>query len=220
NFTFSNQSIDAFIVGFNHNSGKEGGQRTHFAIGKISGKLVALCDNQYSNEQTTGGYFNMNTSRSNVGGWNTTNMRRNILGNTGTPSSPPANTLLAALPADLRAVMKPVTKYTDNTGNNSNAAGNVTATTDYLWLFAEFEVFGQRYYANQYEQNHQAQYTYWKSGNLRVAYRHSATGTAVWWWLRSAIYYGNDTFCTVGTDGTYYNSTASWSAGVLAGFAA
>lgn len=69
NFTFSNQSIDAFIVGFNHNSGKEGGQRTHFAIGKISGKLVALCDNQYSNEQPTGGYFNMNTSRSNVGGW-------------------------------------------------------------------------------------------------------------------------------------------------------
>ena len=220
NFTFSNQSIDAFIVGFNHNSGKEGGQRTHFAIGKISGKLVALCDNQYSNEQTTGGYFNMNTSRSNVGGWNTTNMRRNILGNTGTPSSPPANTLLAALPADLRAVMKPVTKYTDNTGNNSNAAGNVTATTDYLWLFAEFEVFGQRYYANQYEQNHQAQYTYWKSGNLRVAYRHSATGTAVWWWLRSATCGTANGFCDVTTDGTCSYDTASWSAGVLAGFAA
>lgn len=220
NFTFSNQSIDAFIVGFNHNSGKEGGQRTHFAIGKISGKLVALCDNQYNNEQTTGGYFNMNTSRSNVGGWNTTNMRRNILGNTGTPSSPPANTLLAALPADLRAVMKPVTKYTDNTGNNSNAAGNVTATTDYLWLFAEFEVFGQRYYANQYEQNHQAQYTYWKSGNLRVAYRHSATGTAVWWWLRSACCTSYGNFCYVATDGHYHYSAASWLAGVLAGFAA
>ena len=48
NFTFSNQSIDAFIVGFNHNSSKEGGQRTHFAIGKISGKLVALCDSPVS----------------------------------------------------------------------------------------------------------------------------------------------------------------------------
>ena len=220
NFTFSNQSIDAFIVGFNHNSSKEGGQRTHFAIGKISGKLVALCDSQYGNEQTSSGYFNMNTSRTNSGGWNNSNMRRNILGNTGTPSSPPANTLLAALPADLRAVMKPVTKYTDNTGNNSNAAGNVTATTDYIWLFAEFEVFGQRYYANQYEQNHQAQYTYWKSGNLRVAYRHSATGTAVWWWLRSAYYYGTDGFCYVNTGGAYGTYSASWSAGVLAGFAA
>ena len=220
NFTFSNQSIDAFIVGFNHNSSKEGGKRTHFAIGKISGKLVALCDNQYNNEQTSSGYFNMNTSRTNSGGWNNSNMRRNILGNTGTPSSPPANTLLAALPSDLRAVMKSVTKYTDNTGNASNVAGNVTATTDYLWLFAEFEVFGTRYIANEYEKNSQAQYAYFSAGNSRVAYRHSSTGTAVWWWLRSARYGTNATFCTVNTDGNYYGTYASWSAGVVAGFAA
>ena len=220
NFTFSNQSIDAFIVGFNHNSSKEGGQRTHFAIGKISGKLVALCDSQYGNEQTSSGYFNMNTSRTNSGGWNNSNMRRNILGNTGTPSSPPANTLLAALPSDLRAVMKSVTKYTDNTGNGSNVAGNVTATTDYLWLFAEFEVFGTRYIANEYEKNSQAQYAYFSAGNSRVAYRHSSTGTAVWWWLRSAncnLYYD---FCYVSTGGSYGYDNASWSAGVLAGFAA
>lgn len=220
NFTFSNQSIDAFIVGFNHNSSKEGGQRTHFAIGKISGKLVALCDSQYGNEQTSSGYFNMNTSRTNSGGWNNSNMRRNILGNTGTPSSPPANTLLAALPSDLRAVMKSVTKYTDNTGNASNVAGNVTATTDYLWLFAEFEVFGTRYIANEYEKNSQAQYAYFSAGNSRVAYRHSSTGTAVWWWLRSAYCYNNSNFVRVGTDGNYGTTTASWSAGVVAGFAA
>ena len=220
NFTFSNQSIDAFIVGFNHNSSKEGGQRTHFAIGKISGKLVALCDSQYGNEQTSSGYFNMNTSRTNSGGWNNSNMRRNILGNTGTPSSPPANTLLAALPSDLRAVMKSVTKYTDNTGNGSNVAGNVTATTDYLWLFAEFEVFGTRYIANEYEKNSQAQYAYFSAGNSRVAYRHSSTGTAVWWWLRSAYYINSNTFCYVYTDGNCDSSYASWSAGVVAGFAA
>ena len=220
NFTFSNQSIDAFIVGFNHNSSKEGGKRTHFAIGKISGKLVALCDNQYNNEQTSSGYFNMNTSRTNSGGWNNSNMRRNILGNTGTPSSPPANTLLAALPSDLRAVMKSVTKYTDNTGNASNVAGNVTATTDYLWLFAEFEVFGTRYIANEYEKNSQAQYAYFSAGNSRVAYRHSSTGTAVWWWLRSARYGSDGSFCSVGTDGHYNSNLASWSAGVVAGFAA
>ena len=220
NFTFSNQSIDAFIVGFNHNSSKEGGQRTHFAIGKISGKLVALCDSQYGNEQTSSGYFNMNTSRTNSGGWNNSNMRRNILGNTGTPSSPPANTLLAALPSDLRAVMKSVTKYTDNTGNGSNVAGNVTATTDYLWLFAEFEVFGTRYIANEYEKNSQAQYAYFSAGNSRVAYRHSSTGTAVWWWLRSARYSNNIYFCNVATDGACNSNYASWSAGVVAGFAA
>lgn len=220
NFTFSNLSVDAFIVGFNHNSAKEGTKKTHFAIGKISGKMVALCDNQYNNEQTSGGYFNMNTSRTNSGGWNNSNMRRNILGNTGTPTSPPSGTLLAALPSDLRAVMKAVTKYTDNTGNSSNSAGNVTATTDYLWLFAEFEVFGTRYYANQYEQNSQAQYAYFSAGNSRIAYRHSSTGTAVWWWLRSAGYDYNYYFCSVSTGGTSSYYLASWSAGVVAGFAA
>ena len=220
NFTFSNLSIDTFIVGFNHNSAKEGTNRIHFALGKIGGKLVALCDSQYSNEQTTTGYFNMNTSRTNVGGWNATYMRKTLLGNSGTPSSPPANSLLAALPNDLRAVMKSVTKYTDNTGNASNSSGAVTATTDWLWLFAEFEVQGSRSYANQYEQNSQQQYSYWQSGNPKIAYRHSSTGTAVWWWRRSPRYNNHDLFCYTYTDGNNSANYASWSAGVVAGFAA
>ena len=219
-FTFSNLSIDAFIVGFNHNSAKEGANRIHFALGKIGGHLVALCDSSYSNEQTTTGYFNMNTSRTNSGGWNSSNMRRDILGNKGSPSSPPANSLLAALPSDLRAVMKSVTKYTDNNGNGSNSSGNVTATTDWLWLFAEFEVQGSRSYANQYEQNSQQQYDYWKSGNPKVAYKHSSTGTAVWWWRRSPSYDSGENFCDTHTDGSYNITIASWSAGVVAGFAA
>lgn len=220
NFTFSNLSVDAFIVGFNHNSSKEGNNRTHFAIGKISGKMVALCDNQYSTSISGAGYFHMNDSNTNVGGWKDSSMRKTLLGNSGTPSSPPANSLLAALPSDLRAVMKSVTKYTDNTGNASNDSGNVTATTDWLWLFAEFEVQGTRQYANQYEQNSQKQYDYWKSGNSKVAYKQSDTGTAVWWWLRSASYSSNYTFCATYADGSHTNYAATSSAGVLAGFAA
>ena len=219
NFTFSNLSIDTFIVGFNHNSAKEGANRTHFALGKIGGKLVALCDNQYSSEQTNTGYFNMNTSRTNARGWSGCYMRTTLLGNSGSPSSPPANSLLAALPSDLRAVMKSVTKYTDNHGN-SNATGDVTATTDWLWLFAEFEVQGSRSYANQYEQNSQKQYDYWKSGNSKVAYKHSATDTAVWWWRRSPYCTSGEHFCTTHTDGSTNANSASWSAGVVAGFAA
>lgn len=218
NFTFSNYTVDAFIIGFNHNSAKEGSNRIHFLIGKSGGKLVGLCDSQYGNEQTSSGYFHMNTSRTNVGGWNASAMRKTLLGNSGTPTSPTANTLLAALPSDLRSVMKSVTKYTDNTGNASNVSGNVTATSDYLFLLAEFEVQGIRSYANQYEQNSQAQYDYFKAGNSKVAYRHTATGTAVWWWLRSAYYSGSDPFCNVSTDGRVTSNTASWSAGVLPGF--
>ena len=139
-------------------------------------------------------------------------MRKTLLGNSNSPTSPLANSLMAALPSDLRAVMKSVTKYTDNTGNSSNSSGNVTATTDYLWLLAEFEVQGGRSYANQYEQNSQLQYDYYKAGNSKIAYKHTAVGTAVWWWLRSPYYYGNYHVCSVNTGGgsgagnAYYRS--------------
>lgn len=219
-YTFSNFNIDVFILGFNHNSSKEGSNRIHFQIGKVSGKAVALCDSQY-NGSGSSAMFHMNSSDSNSGGWNGSYMRKTLLGNSNTPASTLENSLMAALPSDLLAVMKTVTKYTDNTGGGSNSSGNVTATADYLFLLAEFEVFGTRYWANQYEQNSQKQYDYYKAGNSRVAYNHSAVSTAVWWWLRSAYYSGGSSgaFCDVLTDGGYSNSTATYSAGLRPGFA-
>ena len=217
-YTFSNFNVDVFILGFNHNSSKEGSNRIHFQIGKVSGKAVALCDSQY-NGSGSSAMFHMNSSSSNSGGWNGSYMRKTLLGNSNTPASALENSLMAALPSDLLAVMKTVTKYTDNTGGGSNSSGNVTATADYLFLLAEFEVFGTRYYANQYEQNSQKQYEYYKAGNSRVAYNHSAVSTAVWWWLRSASYNGSSSFCDVGTDGSYYYRYATYSAGLRPGFA-
>lgn len=217
-YTFSNFNVDVFILGFNHNSSKEGSNRIHFQIGKVSGKAVALCDSQY-NGSGSSAMFHMNSSDSNSGGWNGSYMRKTLLGNSNTPASTLENSLMAALPSDLLAVMKTVTKYTDNTGGGSNSSGNVTATADYLFLLAEFEVFGTRYWANQYEQNSQKQYDYYKAGNSRVAYNHSAVSTAVWWWLRSAYYNGSYTFCDVTTDGGYNYGSADYSAGLRPGFA-
>lgn len=218
-YTFSNLTVNAFILGFNHNSAKEGANKIHFQIGKIGSTAVALCDSQYNSSGSSAG-FRMNTSNTNSGGWNGSYMRKTVLGNSNTPTSPLANSLMAALPSDLRAVMQPVTKYTDNTGNSSNSSGAVTATTDYLFLLAEFEVFGSRSGANQYEQNSQAQYDYYKAGNSRVAYNHSAVDTAVWWWLRSPSCSYNYTFRRVYTDGYNSGNTAYYSAGVRPGFAA
>ena len=218
NFTFSNYTVDAFIIGFNHNSAKEGSNRIHFLIGKSGGKLVGLCDGSYNSSVSSTGYFSMNSRNTNSGGWNASQMRKTLLGNSGTPTSPTANTLLAALPSDLRAVMKSVTKYSNNYGGN-NTASNVTATTDYLFLLAEFEVQGSRTYANYYEQNSQAQYDYFKAGNSKIAYRHTATGTAVLWWLRSAHHNLSSRFCSVNTDGSADFDYAGHSAGVLPGFA-
>lgn len=217
-YTFSNFNVDVFILGFNHNSSKEGSNRIHFQIGKVSGKAVALCDSQY-NGSGSSAMFHMNSSDSNSGGWNGSYMRKTLLGNSNTPDSTLENSLMAALPSDLLAVMKTVTKYTDNTGGGSNSSGNVTATADYLFLLAEFEVFGTRYWANQYEQNSQKQYDYYKAGNSRVAYNHSAVSTAVWWWLRSAYYRGSGSFCDVFADGSYIGNSANYSAGLRPGFA-
>ena len=217
-FTFSNLSIAVFILGFNHNSSREGTNRIHFQIGKISNKLVGLCDSSYGSYVRSG--FCMNTSRTNSGGWNGSHMRKNVLGNTGTPSGPPANTLLAALPADLRAVMKSVTKYSDNTGGGSNTASYVTATTDWLFLLSEFEYQGARTYANSAEQNYQQRYAYYQAGNSKVHYRHDNTGSAVYAWTRSADSGSSYIFCLVNTDGTPGGHHADHSWALAPGFAA
>ena len=218
NFTFSNLAIDAFIIGFNHNSSREGTNRIHFQIGKIGGKDVCLCDSQYGSGQSGNGYFNMNPNNSNSGGWNGSYMRKTLLGNSGTPSSPPANSMLAALPSDLRAVMKSVTKYSDNTGGSPDNASYVTSTTDYLFLLAEFEYHGARSYANSAEKNFQLQYSYYKAGNSKVKYKHGETGTAAHHWCRSVCVGDTYYFCLVHTNGSAYGTIASISWGAAPGF--
>ena len=220
--TISNLKVDAFIIGFNHNSGKEGSNRIHFLLGKIGGKFVGLVDSYYdpSGYATTSGAFTMNTSDTNSGGWAKTQMRSTVLGAASDPTNPTANTLLAALPADLRAVMKSVTKYTDNTGGGSNSASAVTATTDYLWLLAEFEVFGSRTYANSSEPSSQAQYEYFKAGNSKIAYKHSAAETAAAWRLRSPNSTNSGSFCAVDSGGGAYGYSANRSLALVPGFAA
>ena len=218
NFTFSNLAIDAFIIGFNHNSSREGTNRIHFQIGKIGGKDVCLCDSQYGSGQSGNGYFNMNPNNSNSGGWNGSYMRKTLLGNSGTPSSPPANSMLAALPSDLRAVMKSVTKYSDNTGGSPDNASYVTSTTDYLFLLAEFEYHGARSYANSAEKNFQLQYSYYKAGNSKVKYKHGETGTAAYHWCRSVYVGGTHDFCLVSTNGGAGSSNVYYSWGAAPGF--
>ena len=211
--TISNLAISVFILGFNHNASREGSNRIHFQIGKINGTLVGLVDGNYSNYTSTTGAFTMNTSNTNSGGWNNSHMRKTVLGSNSTSAtSPAANTLLAALPADLRAVMKPATKYSDNTGGGSDTASYVTSTTDLLPLLSEFEYHGARTYANSAEKNYQAQYDYYRAGNSKVHYKHNATGTAASAWCRSVRSGYNYDFCRVSTDGgaTGTNADYSW----------
>ena len=220
--TLSNYTIYAFVIGFNHNASLEGENRIHFQLGKTAlsgGTDVCFCDNQYGPDSgwssPGAGYFVMNASNTNSGGWASSQMRTNICG---TSLSSYSGTIIAVIPAALRAVLKSVTKYTDNTGNNSTSASAVTATKDYFFLLSEFEVFGSISRANSNEASKQAQYAYYSAGNSKVKYKHNGTSTAARWWLRSPLASNSDGFENVNTDGTVEDRTARASFGFPPGF--
>ena len=216
--TLSNYTTYAFIIGFNHNASLEGENRIHFQLAKTAlsgGTDVCFCDSYYTSPVSTTGYFSMNSSATNSGGWASSQMRTNICG---TSLLSYSGTIIAVIPAALRAVLKSVTKYTDNTGNNSTSASAVTATKDYFFLLSEFEVFGSISRANSNEASKQAQYAYYSAGNSKVKYKHNGTSTAARWWLRSPLASSSDGFENVNTNGTVEDRTARASFGFPPGF--
>lgn len=235
NGTVGTQAINGtyyvYILGFNHNSSREGTGITFgtFKTALSGGTDICLVDSHY-NDYSTGGqkWFNMNhSSNTNSGGWKGCDLRYDVLGSTNsnnndagttTATSPVSGTLMAALPSDLRAVMKPMTIYTDNTGGGSNTASYVTASVDYLPLLAEFEIFGTRSYANSAEQNYQQQYQYYKNGNSKVKYRHSSTSSTAYWWERSPYYNYSSAFCGVNAGGNAHANAARGSTGLAPAF--
>ena len=207
--TLSNYQTWVYIIGFDHNSEKEG---TGIAFGgfktaQTGGVDVALCDSGYLDRKTSGQWFNMNNSETNSGGWASCRMRSTTL-----------PLVKSALPPELTSVIKTTSIYSDNTGGGSNTASDVTATQDELYLLAEFEIFGAQTFANSAEQNYQQQYAYYVAGNSKIKYRHDSTATAVFWLDRSvrAAFGGN--FCTVNTPGTAGHVYADDSGGLAVAF--
>ena len=217
--TLSNFTTCAFIIGFNHNSSVEGSGRIHFQLAKTAlsgGTDIAFCDSKYNSSVSATGYFSMNSSNTNSGGWASSQMRNNICG---TSLSSYSGTIIAVIPEALRAVLKTVTKYTDNTGGGGGStASYVTATTDYFFLLSEYEVFGTTTYGNTNESSKQAQYAYYSAGNSKIKYNHSSTNTAVYWWHRSPRASKSTGFVRVAPDGTAGSSAAYLSNGFAPGF--
>lgn len=216
--SLSNFSTYAFIIGFNHNSGREGSGRIHFQLAKTAlsgGTDICFTDGSY-NSTGSSAAFRMNTSRTNSGGWNSSYMRNNICGTSKTSTS---GRIMGAIPADLRNALKSVTKYTDNTANGGGSVSSyVTATTDFFFLLSEYEVFGNITYGNTYEANYQQQYAYYSAGNSKVKYRHNSTGSAAIWWIRSPSAGDSDFFVCVYAGGTVGDSGAHISLGFAPGF--
>ena len=203
--TLTNYSAWVYIIGFNHNSEKEGNGIT-FQGFKVEDKGTDVClvDSGYNSGKKSGLWFNMNNSNNNSGGWQASLMRTNIM-----------PLIKAAFPADLQAVIKPSTIFTtQGTGN-----GACTATEDDVFLLAEYEVFGSRTYASTQEPNYLKQYSYYSSGNSKVKYKHNDTSVAAYWWERSPLS-DNSTifFCFVDAAGSANGYYASDSFGVSPAF--
>ena len=192
--TFTNYSAWVFIIGFNHNAEREGnGIAFQGFKATKNGTPVCLTDSGYNTTKESGTWFNMNNSTTNIGGWQSSRMRTVVM-----------PLIKAAFPADLQAVIKTSTIYTAP----SYGTINCTASDDDVFLLAEYEVFGKQMFATAREPSYLKQYAYYSAGNSKVKYRHTATGSAAFWWMRSPYSGNNVDFCNVRADGSDHHTTS------------
>lgn len=158
-YTYNNCTIDAFILGFNHNASREGNNLIHFMLGKKTGKDVAL--------------INCSFGSGNLPNWKNETSRTITLGGNSTPSNPAANSLLAALPADLRAVMKAAKKYYAHDPFTSDR--EVLYAEDYLSFPGAIELGGG--HEPSIMRSYETEYDYFKAGNsVRPVYELLTSG--------------------------------------------
>lgn len=200
-FVWRNNTItlDAFIIGINHNSELEGNNRTHFQIGKmdsVDGMKLACFVSEYYMDNIPDNN-SMNFSNNNNGGWESSELRKYM----GTKNS---NLVGICLDPAVRAVLKPMTKYSDNLGLNATVPptqDNITATTDYMVPLSEFEYMGEIVYSNPYERNKQKQYAYYANGNSRVHYQSNNLNLTGKTWTRSTANESDSDFVCIAEDG-------------------
>ncbi|MEA4805016.1 InlB B-repeat-containing protein [Acetobacterium wieringae] len=155
----------------------------------------------------------MNPNNQNYGGWDGSDMRAYLNGVTTTyqGTSYATTSIYSKLPADLKAVITPVKKYT----SGGYGATALVTSTDNLFLFSEEEVgLGNYTYSTSGEGT---QYPIFTDNASRIkTYPNTSTG---WWWLRSAYNTNGNGFLGVHGDGNLNNNNAYTNYGVAFGFA-
>ena len=135
----------------------------------------------------------MNSSNTNVGGWKSSAMRTSTMA-----------TMKGYMPAAWKTAIKPVNKASGTGGGSSSGTETVS---DSCFLLAEIEIFGSTIGSVSGEGT---QYAYYKAGNSKV--------TSDWWWLRSPISGGSNSFRVVSSNGSAATSSADSSIGVAFAF--
>ena len=170
--TIGNQVVTFKIVAFNHDILADGSGKAGMTI--LATELFT--DFSYN-------YYVMNTSATNVGGWASCAARTRLNG-----------TLLAALPEELQAVIKSVTK-----NYNSGGSSVVSTCADKLWIpsFGEAGLPGCNYSGQKTDYD-----TAYEGFDPIVGGKNSALR----YWLRNAATNAKEFLCAIVKD---YNS-ASW----------
>lgn len=198
--TFFDDTYYAFIIGFEHNNTVEG-HGIHFQFGKTkTGIDIAFTDGKYNTMGETPAFRMELTTKNN--GWEPSYMRNTIC---------PA--FFSTLPTEWQNVIVPCTKYTKNSGvpDGSNMAECITATSDNIFLLAEYEVYGVKEVASLAESNYQKQYAYYANGNSTAKYKYSSPDDVCYWWLRSPCIRSTGYFCHASAYGSYIaNSSNSY----------
>ena len=112
------------------------------------------------------GGLQMNSTDTNIGGWEKSNLRRRL--NSGD--------LWNLLPSELTAGMKQVAKVTDNTGGGKT--GKPTVTADKVFLLSVTEVFGNK-------QSDGVQYEYYADKGVNIT-NFGGASSAFYHWTRTA----------------------------------
>lgn len=184
-YTWSNKTTWAFIIGINHNSSIEGNNLIHFQLGKFSVTsryIQCWADRNYYEKRNSSGFIMNVADEDKSGGWAQSYMRNTVCAN-----------FINCIESSLRNVLKPVTKYTDNRGIGRTSYSAVSSTIDKIFLCSPVELRGSNAeYVNIYEQNYQAQYSYYKSNSI-LAYTYENNSDSTRCWLRSPAYdYSSD----------------------------
>ena len=197
--SFSNTTTYCYILGFDHNTSVESnGEHTiHIGFGATAlsgGAYIAYCDSSYDKNVSTS-CFNINTSSTNSGGWNSCQMKSTIC---------PA--FKNALPSDLQSNIRAVTKWQNDGGSTTGQS-----SSNEIWLLSEMEIFGSaensNYTANQLQYDFYKGVTGWSAAPT-IKYKDTSTSEAVYWWERSARSSNSSNFCFVSPNGNASNDFA------------
>lgn len=168
------KTLEYRIVGINHDDLADGSGKAGLTFEATNSAL---------------GYQKMNTTNTNAGGWEKSELRGRL--NTGD--------LWSLLPSELQSKVKAVTKMTDNQGGGK--AGTPTATTDKVFLLSATEVWGDM-------QSDGTQYEYYKSKGVTTS-NYSGASSSNHHWTRSVYPYNSARFRYVYNSGGCYNYHAT-----------